>query len=465
MRKQTARRPNILLVVADQWRGMDQGWAGNPEVHTPNLDRLAAGGVAIRHAYANTPVCGPSRASLFTGQLPDAHHVVANDLPLRPDLPTMAEILAEHGYQTGLIGKWHLDGLPRDSWVPPQRRRGFDYWASSNCTHVYFDGHYYTGDSPEPVTFIGYEPEAQTELAVDFIRQHQDQPYFLVVSYNPPHDPYDDVPERYLERYDPNKLTPRANGPDDGAQRDLLCKYYAGITAVDDQLGRLLDTVDECGATGDTLVVVTADHGDMLNSHGRRAKQVPYEEAISVPLVLSWPSVLRPNTAVSGAMGLVDLPTTVLGLVGVDALPSAYGQDLSGALRDGGKLRDRVLLSNLVSFDQGYLQGVPDWVGFRDRRFTYARRGDGTSWLLYDNDADPWQATNLVVDPGRQADVRWAEEQLDELLRQVPSAPDPPSYGLDLVRRLDLNELWNAREQALHGDRGRFLPGQPVVTQ
>lgn len=448
-------QPNVLLVLADQWRGMDQGWIGNRDVQTPHLDQLAAAGVTVPTAYANTPVCAPSRGSLLTGRLPHEHHVVANDLALRPGLPTIADMLAARGYRTGWIGKWHLDGPPRDRWIPPERRRGFDYWASTNCTHEYFDGHYFTGDSPEPVPFIGYEPEAQTDLAVDFIRRDRGRPYFLAVSYGPPHDPYEDVPPRYLDRYDPAGLTPRGNATTNVEHRALLRQYYAGITAVDEQLGRLLAALRAAGAEQDTLVIVTSDHGDMLGGHGRYAKQVPFEEAISVPLVLAWPSVLRPRRVESGLIGLVDLPATVLGLVGADPLPSAYGRDFSEAIRGQGALRDAVLLSNLVSFDNGYRQGVPEWHGFRDERFTYARRADGQPWLLYDNTTDPWQLTNLVAKPGHEHDVRWAEKRLDALLKD---AGDPRLYGLDLVRRLGLAESWNARERELHGDSGRLLP-------
>ncbi|HYH31337.1 MAG TPA: sulfatase, partial [Pseudonocardia sp.] len=321
--------PNVLLVLADQWRGCDQGWFGNPEVRTPHLDALAAGGVRVRDAYANSPVCGPSRASLLTGLLPHEHHVVANDLPLRPGLPTVADVLAGAGYRTGWIGKWHLDGLPRDKWVSPDRRRGFGFWAAVNCSHRYLDAHYYRGDDPEPVPFTGYEPDVQTELALEFLAEGE--PFFLTVSYGPPHDPYPDVPRHYLDRYDPDRLTPRPNCADGPAERERLHQYYAGISAVDDQLGRLVATLRDSGRLDDTVVVVTSDHGDMLGSHGRRAKQVPFEEAVRVPMVVHWPAGLAPRD-VDGLMGLVDLPTTLLGLVGAPPLPGAYGRDLSAAL-------------------------------------------------------------------------------------------------------------------------------------
>jgi arylsulfatase A-like enzyme len=452
------RGPNVLLVLADQWRGCDQGWIGNPDVQTPNVDALAARGVRVRDAYANSPVCGPSRASLLTGLLPHRHHVVANDLPLRAGLPTIADVFASAGYRTGWIGKWHLDGLPRDKWVAPDRRGGFDFWASSHCTHDYFDGHYYVGDDPRPVRFRGYEPVVHTDLAREFLAAEAERPFFLSVSYNPPHDPYPDVPQHYLDRYDPEQLTPRANCADGPAERERLQQYYAGITAVDAQLGRLVAALRDSGRLDDTVVVVTSDHGDMLGSQGRRAKQVPYEESVRVPLVVHWPAGLAARDA-DGLIGLVDLPTTILGLIGAPQLSGVYGRDLSAGLAGRGALREEVLLGNTVSFDEGFRQGVPEWRGFRDRHRTYARSADGTPWLLFDDVADPWQQRNLVRDA---AAVRAADARLDDMLAEAGDEPAPAAVTLE---RLGLVEAWNGREVELHGEAGRVLTTSPAHPQ
>ncbi len=448
-------RPNLLLVLADQWRGCDQGWRGNRDVRTPHLDALARDGIALEGAYANTPVCGPSRASLLTAQLAQRHQVIANDLPLAAALPTLGDVLRGEGYRTGCIGKWHLDGLPRDAWVAPERRRGFDYWAANNCSHDYFDAHYYEGETPQRVDFSGYEPEVQTELAEQFIRADE-RPFFLVVSYGPPHDPYADVPERFLPPAE-SHLAVRPNTADDAAAQALHRQYYGGIAAVDAQLGRLHEVLASAGLLEDTLVVVTSDHGDMLGAHGRRAKQVPFEEAVNVPLVLSWPGHLLPSTPVEGLIGLVDLPQTLLGLAGAPPLPETYGLDLSEVLLRGGRLREEVLLGNVVSFDEGHRQGVPEWRGWRDRRHTYARRADGSPWLLYDNERDPFQLENLV-DGGHEPAVRQADDRLTELLAQ---ADDPFGDGPAAIRRLGLVQAWNARERELHGGQARLLEPTP----
>lgn len=449
-------RPNVLLVLADQWRGQDQGWIGNTSVQTPHLDQLAESGVGVAGARANAPVCGPSRASLLTGLLPHAHGVVANDLPLDPAVPTLGEAVAAAGYRAGWIGKWHLAGLPRDQWVPPRKRKGFDSWASDNCSHGHNDGHYYIGNrGPIRRAYRGYEPVAQTDLAIEFIREHRQTPFFLVVSVGPPHDPYDSVPQSYRNRYDPAGLPVRRNAEDTAQQRTVQQLYWSAITAVDDQIGRLVTELEQSGLRENTIMVVVSDHGDMLGSHGYRAKQLPYSESVHVPLVVSWPEGLPRGVRPGGMFGLVDLPPTLLGLIEAPSLRPSYGLDLSDGLRHGRRLRSDVLLGNWVSFDNGYAQGVPVWRGFTSETMTYARRSDPSSpWLLFDDLDDPWQEHNLVGRPDATAAVQAAEEHLDRLLSE---AGDPFLSEESLIRSLDLVEAWNDREIALHGRQGRIL--------
>jgi len=264
--------PNLLLVFADQMRGMDMGCAGNPDVMTPTMDRLAEEGVTFTHAYANCPVCTPSRAMLLTGRYPISCRTVANDLPLPPQYPGIGALAKEAGYSTGYIGKWHLDGVPRSRFTPPgERRHGFQYWAAWNCAHAYFDGKYYR-DTPEPVAIEGYEPAGQTDLAIRFLQEHAQKPFCLVLSWGPPHDPYDQVPEQYRRMYPPEKIRLRANvKPTAPGRRDLsggadprevIAGYYAHITALDHQLGRLLDELERLRLSDNTIVVFTSDHGD-----------------------------------------------------------------------------------------------------------------------------------------------------------------------------------------------------------
>src|SRR5438128_605980 len=137
------RKPNILVVLADQWRAQAFGFAGDPNVKTPHFDRLASDSVCFINAVAGLPVCSPTRASLLTGKRPLTHGVFLNDVPLNPNAMTIARVLKSEGYDTGYIGKWHLNGDGRSTFIPRDRRLGFDYWKVLECTHNYSNSFYY----------------------------------------------------------------------------------------------------------------------------------------------------------------------------------------------------------------------------------------------------------------------------------------------------------------------------------
>src|SRR5690349_4304647 len=149
----SAAPPNLLFIFADEMRGSAMGCAGNPDVRTPHLDRLAAEGVRFTHACANSAVCTPARGSILTGCWPQTHGALANDLPVDPEAPSIARVLGHRGpapYRCGYVGKWHLGGIPRDRFVPPgPERLGFDdLWAAWNCAHAYLRARYHLNDSP-----------------------------------------------------------------------------------------------------------------------------------------------------------------------------------------------------------------------------------------------------------------------------------------------------------------------------
>jgi len=457
--------PNLLFVFADQMRGMDLGCAGNPEVRTPNLDRLAGEGLRFTHAYANCPVCTPSRASLLTGRYPLTCRVIANDLPLPEEEVTLAEILKEQGYRTGYVGKWHLDGVPRARFTPPgPRRQGFDYWAVWNCAHDYFNGQVFR-DTPDPISLPGYEPVGQTDLALEFLQQADDRPFCLFLSWGPPHDPYEQVPDAYKSLYDPLQLTLRPNvrpiqpGPHDlSGQRDprtTLACYYAHITALDEQFGRLMAFLDEHRLADNTLVVFTSDHGDMLWSQGRMKKQQPWEESISIPFLVRGPGITPTGGCCDLLFSVVDMAPTLLAWMGFPVPEPMEGTDLSPAL--GGERisgPSSVFLMDLVTMDEAYHQGLREWRGLRTPRYTYARWADGAGWLLYDNEADPYQLRNRIDDPEAQ-DLRGRlEAELQEWLYRTGDQCLPWEEN---VRRLGLVDLWNARERELHPRDPRLL--------
>ena len=166
----TRKPPNILFIMPDQWRGMDLGSMGNRQVRTPNLDRLALEGFQFRSMSANSPVCTPARSMLLTGRYCYATGTAVNDVPLRDEETSIAEILKDRGYYTGFVGKWHVQGGMREpGFVPPgPRRQGFEFWAANICSHDYFHMHYFR-DDPKPIPMPGYDPKNGS-------RDHEESP-------------------------------------------------------------------------------------------------------------------------------------------------------------------------------------------------------------------------------------------------------------------------------------------------
>ena len=163
--------PNVLILLTDQWRAQATGYAGDPNVSTPYLDSLAALSVNFKNAVSGMPVCSPFRASLLTGQRPLTHGVFMNDVQLDTNAVTMAKVFAKEGYDTGYIGKWHLDGHGRLQNVRPgKRRQGFEFWKGNECTHDYNKSVYYDNDDPTRKTWEGYDTFEQTDAAIDYIK-------------------------------------------------------------------------------------------------------------------------------------------------------------------------------------------------------------------------------------------------------------------------------------------------------
>lgn len=404
-------------------------------MHTPNMDRLASEGVRLNNCFATVPVCSPNRATMLSGTYPTTNLMLCNDFPLKTDLPSLGTVAKANGAATGYIGKWHLDGVPRSKFTPPGPRRwGFDFWAAYNCTHTYMEPKYYR-DEPEVIRGRGYEPEVQTDLALGFLEERKGTagPFCLVVSWGPPHDPYPQVPEKYLRMYDPAEITLRPNVQEGGDNplaagkdcRRTIAQYYAAVTALDEQLGRILDHLEAVGLAEDTIVVFTSDHGDMLWSNGWMKKQAPFDEAISVPFIVRWPEELPSGECHNVLMGSVDILPTLCSLLDWPVPESAEGADLSDILRNipgTTPSPESVFIANYISADEGQRQNMPEWRGVRTDRYTYAELPGRSPWLLFDNREDPFQLTNLIENPVSQSVV---EELRNKLAGWLGKTRDP----------------------------------------
>ena len=443
-----ADRPNVVFLLADQLRlqacGYAGGYADDPPPHTPNMDELADGSADFRNAVAVNPVCCPYRASLFTGKYPSSTGMVINELRVMPDPDAIANVLAKAGYRTGYIGKWHLyakDHSPEQQFVPPgEYRLGFDdEWASFNFNHQYYDGFYYR-DTPDRIDVDGYEPTAQTDLAIDFIRRAGESapPFALFVSYGTPHDPWDwdNSPVTF------NQLFRKKAFPDPPNYRDGHARYwhpewdeewwieswkpnreryrqvYAAQTAsLDWELGRILDALRDSELDEQTLLVFTSDHGEMFGSQGRIAKKIFYEEAARVPFLMRMPGRIRPGVR-TACLNTPDIAPTFLGFLGLDVPRSMEGMDLSFIAETGEGPEPEAAFMQGMGHTFQWHDG-DEWRAVRSKRYTYARMLEANAEYLFDNDGDPYQTENLIDDP-EHADTRarlssWMDDKMSEL--------------------------------------------------
>ncbi len=412
----SGKRPNIVLILPDQMRGEAMGCAGNAQVLTPNLDRLAADSAYLPNTFANTPVCCPARSILLTGKYPHKNGMVANDLRLRESEQTIAETLQGAGYRTGFVGKWHLDGGPRlPGFVPPgPRRQGFEYWAANECDHRPFHTQYFR-DSDKPIPINQFEASGWVDRGIEFLEQSakDPRPFCLFLFMGPPHDPYT-APEEFLKQYNPAGITLRPNwrndlGPVPGKKE--IAAYYAAVTAVDDQIGRFLSALDRVGQSEDTIVTVSSDHGDMLGSQGLRLKRKPWEESIRVPGIIRYPRKIKAGKR-DALFSHIDWASTMLGLCGVKPLPEAQGTDFSSYLTGASQNSpDSVYFQIFGPFQGDGTQHA--WRGVRTARHMYARTEQGP-WVLYDLQEDPYEKTNLAQAP----QARKLRAQLEDRLQQ-----------------------------------------------
>ena len=408
------RRPNVVFLLADQWRAQATGYAGDVNARTPHLDRLASESVTLTTAVSTCPVCSPYRACLITGRSPVNNGVFVNDVCLNTDAVSLARAFGQAGYRTGYIGKWHLDGHGRSSFIPRERRQGFEFWRVCECTHDYNHSLYY-GEEDKKRYWDGYDAAAQTDEARAYIKAHRQEPFLLVLSWGPPHNPYESAPERFRKLFDPQQIRLRPNVPPEAqaaARRDLA-GYYAHCAALDECVGQVVETLRECGLSDNTILVFTSDHGDMLGSHAQIRKQRPWDESILVPFLVRWPEGLgRTGRSLSAPLGSPDIMPTLLGLCGIEIPATVEGEDYAAWLRGQRPDADRAALITCVTPFGEWTRpkGGREYRGVRTMRYTYVRSLDGP-WLLYDNQKDPFQQHNIAGETGN-AEVRAELESL-----------------------------------------------------
>ena len=444
--------PNIIYVFPDQFRNSAmafwnepefspyQGWKADP-VQTPNLDRFARESVVLSRAMSNCPLSSPYRGIFLTGMYPERSGITLNCMAERPesslreDAVCISDVLSENGYSCGYIGKLHADfPTPNDpanpghyvssrnpewdAYTPAERRHGYTYWYSYGTFDEHKNPHYWDteGVRHDPKE---YSVRHETDKAIEFLRNRdgqrkKDAPFFLTLAYNPPHSPYECLDDCMEEDYNLYKnmtysdLYVRENADTTLSKADAARYYFANVTGVDREFGRLLDELKALGLDKNTIVVFTSDHGETMCSQGTLdPKNSIYTESFNVPFIIRYPEKLRPRVD-SVLLSAVDIYPTLLSLAGLgEAIPQTVeGRDLSPVLLGDGAqcdVPDAVLYIRNVNGEtdsDGLVRGFfPVARGVKTDRYTMEvavkRNGDLSRVMIFDDLKDPYQMRNL----------------------------------------------------------------------
>ncbi len=430
------KKPNILLIYTDQHRFDCLGVNGHPQLKTPHLDRLAAEGINFTQTYTPCPMCVPARCSMISGQWPSQHGVVFNYdgetfKPLDPNLPTLGKTLQEAGYQTAHIGRWHVDPnhSPKDF--------GFDHFQGDGEYHAWRDeqdlpplpkGLEHWGGSADSIPAEKSRLAWSADHAIATIKEaaQTEKPLFLRWHTVEPHLPCYPT-EPYASMYDPADLEPWAgfgdrfeNKPEIQKQMleswgvetwtweewaPVVARYLGVITQLDHEIGRILDEID----LENTLVIYTADHGDMCGSHGMVDKHfILYDDVVHVPMILRHPDLPAGTTRDDFVSNAIDLPATLCAVAGAETPDTFVGKNI---LEPTG--REDIFATYSGNQFGGYSQRM-----VRDRRWKLIWNLTAIN-ELYDLESDPGELSNRIDDPAAAPELARLKERMISWLEEV----------------------------------------------
>ncbi|MHC5268632.1 sulfatase-like hydrolase/transferase [Enterococcus sp. LJL98] len=441
---------NILFLVADDQRFDTIAALGNPDIQTPNFDRLVENGVAFEEAYlpggTSGAVCMPSRAMIHTGRYLTSWDHFGETIP--PEQALLGETLKENGYQTCGIGKWHngLESYTRsfsdggqiffggmwDHWNVPVNNFHADgnYGEFKTFTQDPFSSNRVTKMPAEKVALGKHSTDLFTDEIIDYLqnRRKKDQPFFIYGSFLAPHDPRT-MPEKYQKMYDPAALTLPDNflpqhpfGFDiqgerdetleayprtEAAVRQHLADYYAMISHIDERVGDLIETLEAEGLLDETLIVFTGDNGLSIGQHGLMGKQNLYDHSIRVPLLISGPGLPK-NQQIKEKVLLLDIMPTLLDYVGLPVPEGLYGKSFLPIIQSGAKGREVLYLMFTTK-----IRGLVT----KDYKYLEYRTKDGHFQQLFDRKNDPFEKENLAKHPANQPLVAKLQAQMFELAK------------------------------------------------
>lgn len=462
-------RPNIVYVFADQLRYSAVATSGNQVVKTPHLDRMAEEGAFFEQAFSSCPLCSPYRAQLITGRYSHKNGVVDNEYKLKDNQVTMHQALKEAGYRTAHIGKWHLGYGP----FTEDKRYGLDYMFANTCDHHHYSVTYFENERG-PIKTRGWSPEIETNRAMELMESYcsdgENRPFSIHIGFGPPHNhyggrphlPYDMYPGEF-NIYDPAKIDLPDNVPVPLADfaRNEIADYYANVTALDFQMGRLFQKLEELDIAKNTIVCFSSDHGDHLRSYGyggpgdrwlhyskRGNKGTPHEEAIHIPFFIKYPDRITGGQRIRTMFSSTDVMPTLLSLCGVDIPEGVQGHDLSHTVfGQKGYAPDSVYLQLLGHGWPHRGKWVGLWRGLRTHRYTYARwREDEYRNMLFDRDNDPFELNNLCGEKEYEEIERKLEERLKLWMEETEDPFDTgerdPETGMLILGQEFAHEKW-----------------------
>jgi arylsulfatase A-like enzyme len=404
-----AQRPNVLYIMADDMGWGDLSCYGRPDYRTPNLDRLASEGTRFTHAYSASPVCTPTRCAFVTGRYPARTRVGLEeplafrkqmverklDIGLPPEHPTVASLLKSAGYNTALVGKWHLGYLPKYSPI----KSGFEEFfgimsgGADHFTHKDANGEGDLFEAEVPVERVGYATDLITERAVDFLKRRRDAPFFLSLNYTAPHWPWEGPKDEAVSRALPKGLAGFTSG-------GSLKVYAEMMKSLDEGVGRVLRALNDTGHARTTLVIFTSDNGGERFSYNwpfTGKKFDLYEGGIRVPAFARWPGRIPAGRTTEQVAVTMDWTATILAAAGARSHPDYPfdGEDLLPFMRGEREAFERSLF---------WRNGVQ--AAARRGRWKYLKVDDKTERLF-----------DLLTDEREQADSRAARPEIFERLR------------------------------------------------
>jgi N-acetylglucosamine-6-sulfatase len=474
------RRPNILFIMTDDQAVDAIGIAGRYDfLPTPNMDRLAREGATLTNAFVTTSLCSPSRASFLTGCYAHRHGVTENakrDLP--PTIPTFAQLLQKSGYETAYVGKWHMRPLAKP-------RPGFDYWLSFRGQGKYIDPE--LNENGRDFVKQGYMTDILTDYAVSWLQRPRSKPFCMCLCHKAVHGPFTPAP-RHQDAFADAKL-PKPPSFDDtfagkpkwlrrafryGARRQIWLDsegkpvpeslppqqwqeqnptrmdYLRALLAVDEGLGRVLDALEKTGQLDNTFIIFTSDNGFFMGEHRRGDKRLMYEASIRIPMLVRYPSLIRPGSKVDHMVLNVDVAPTMLELAGVSVPQPIQGRSIAPLLR-GEKIdwRQSFLYEY---FQEAWLPGIPTMVGVRTRRWKYIQYPHlpGEIDELYDLDNDPHELHNLATDKKHAEALAKMKAELARLKKETGYRYEVPRAARRIEVPLELALHYNfAQVEAL----------------